>query len=199
MRNLPSVALALVMLAAACTPYAKIDSGQVHVGSLAMTTGQPWARIQPAHLPTEGPTEVWTRDGLSLNQVLVYAGLADGRPLFAPKNGAAADRPFVAFRQDMLEADVHELVVDSIGRYFQAGPILTTRVAPRRFAGADGFEAEFAFASKATELEYRAIAAGAVIGGHLHLLVYVAPRLHYFDAHVGAFRQLVDTASLAKT
>ena len=37
---------------------------------------------------------------------------------------------------------------------------------------------------------------GAMIGGKLYLITFEAPRLHYFDAGVAAFRQVADSAKL---
>ncbi|MBC6441106.1 MAG: hypothetical protein GDA49_12005 [Rhodospirillales bacterium] len=172
------IAAILILAAAACAPYKKIDTGRIQVGDLSLQTGQSWSQIGESYLPQQGPTAVWTADGLPLNQILIYAALDDGNPMFVAKGD---ERPFAVYRADMSASDIQELVEDSISRFYSTGPITTQYVRPHTFAGAEGVQFEFSFATKSNDLEYRTLATAAIMNGRLHLIIFTAPRLHYFD------------------
>ncbi len=64
---------------------------------------------------------------------------------------------------------------------------------PASFMGAPGFETEFAYPTT-DGLEMRGYASGANIGGELYLLIFVAPRIHYYDKDVAEVRAIAASA-----
>ena len=64
---------------------------------------------------------------------------------------------------------------------------------PATFMGAPGFETEFAFPTP-DGLEMRGYASGANIEGELYLVIFVAPRIHYFEKDVAEVREIAASA-----
>jgi hypothetical protein len=179
------------MAVAACEPYKVVEAGAQPIGDgMSITKTKPWVQILQPHAP-DGPDQVWTLDGMALNTLLIYGGLADGKVLLEVK-GDNKQPP--AFSSSMEGLEIAELVGNTVSRGLAGGvSVKTVSLAPATFMGAPGFAAEFAFPT-AGGLDMRAFAEGANIGGKLYMLLYVAPRIHYFAKDLDEVRAIAASA-----
>jgi len=76
--------------------------------------------------------------------------------------------------------------------------VVVERVEPARFAGQRGFSGELSYTAK-SELDYRTYFSGAMIDSELYLIVYSAPRLHFFDKDIGRVRRIVASARISSS
>ena len=72
------------------------------------------------------------------------------------------------------------------------------RLAPQPFLGAEGFRFEFSGIRKEDEVRLRGIGWGTVRNGELWVVTYTAPRLSFFDRHLGAAESVVRSARVAR-
>ena len=69
----------------------------------------------------------------------------------------------------------------------------STSLAPRMFLGANGFQYDFEHLDS-DEVRRRGRAVGAVIDGRLYLILLDATRSHYFNASLGDYEAIVNSA-----
>jgi hypothetical protein len=159
-------------------------------GSLVLDAGPEWSRRTGG---TDSPNhEVWTAEGLPLDQLHFYSGLAPGQPLALAGQRAALQVP--TFREGLQPHEVVELyetVATLDGSTFQR-----EKLSPAHFAGGEGFRFEFTLIRSTDQVTLRGAGFGAVRGGKLYLVVYLAPRLHFFDQHIHEVETMVASARI---
>jgi hypothetical protein len=154
------------------------------IGPLSVDPQRPWSSLDV------GKLTMWTVDGLPLHRVGFLEGLADGEALPGPKNA----KP-VVFRSAMTSSDTMELVIAWLSALPGFQQLEATGLRSRRFAHADGFGFDFSYVSS-NGLDGRGLAAGAVLGGRLHLIVYSGTQIHYFPAYREAVERMIDSARI---
>ena len=181
--------LLLVLLLAGCASVARVDPSFTVGDALELTTDGRWNRIDPPSSEADAD-EVWTADGVTLDMVLFYVGVADGAPL-GRDGGAQAP----VFRAGMLPHDVVELYEANVTR---DGAIFSLeRLAPARFGGAEGFVFEHTTTVR-SGAQLRGRAYGAVVDGRLYLMSYSAPAAHFYAKHLPAVEALAASAKIRR-
>lgn len=179
--------LLLVLLLAGCASVARVD-GSFTVGqALELTTDGRWNRIDPPGSEADAD-EVWTADGVTLDMVLFYVGIADGAPL-----GRAGGAQAPVFRAGMLPHDAVELYEANVTR--DGAIFRLERLAPARFGGAEGFVFEHTTTPR-SGAQLRGRAYGAVVDGRLYLMSYSAPAAHFYAKHLPAVEALAASAKI---
>jgi hypothetical protein len=70
-----------------------------------------------------------------------------------------------------------------------------TSLKPRTFLGQPGFQFDYDYLG-GDEVRRRGRGVGAIIQGRFYLAVFDAARMHYWDAGVGEFERIVESARL---
>lgn len=199
MKNIHAFILGGLMMTLAAVPAAAIKlvpAGvpiQVAKSGLTVVPAEDWNRfvIRPGR-----NAESWTLDGLTLNDVTYYGGIADGATLFreADKKGA----PLPKFSATMLIPDIAQLFEASY-RISNKTPIFSIdSIEPANFAGVAGFHFAYSFVVQGEEVRRKGEASGAISGGKLYMISYEAPVIHYFDQHLDAYQAIVKSARLTQ-
>lgn len=187
-----------VLLAAAlagCADYALVPPGRtiaVADSRLVVTPPDAWNRLGGI-----GPgkhAELWTLDGPQLNELTFYGGIPDGRTLFREVDRREA--PLPRFAATMLPTDIPALLEASYR--VAAGTALFTldRVEPATFAGHPGVRFAYHYTLPDEDVRRDGEGTGAIIAGHLYLVTFEAPAIHYFARDVGRYRAVVASARL---
>jgi hypothetical protein len=180
---LAAPALAGYKLMPAGTPATVAKSG------LQVTPSQPWNRLGGR---IGRNAESWTLDGLSLNDMTFYGGIADNTTLFREVN--KKDAPLPRFSATMLIPDVVQLFEGSY-RVANGTSLMTIdTVEPAKFAGNPGFRFTYNFTVQNEEVKRNGEARGAIVGGKLYMITFEAPVIHYYAHDVEAFRKVADGA-----
>ena len=95
----------------------------------------------------------------------------------------------------MLLTDVPTLLENSyrVGR--EVSVFAIERAEPTRFGGQSAVRFQYSFTAP-DEVHRRGEAVGAIFRGKLYLVAFEAPAIHYFDASIKDFRQLIASAIL---
>jgi hypothetical protein len=191
-----SIALATVgLLAAGPTLAAKLmPKGKqtfVAKSALMITPAVDWNRIgaRPGR-----NAESWTLDGLSLNDVTFYGGIANDTTLF--RDAKKKTEPLPRFSATMLAPDIAQLFESSYRVSVGTSLMSIDSIEPAVFAGQPGFRFAYSFVVQGEEVRRKGEATGAVIGGKLYLITFEAPVIHYFDATVVRYRELAASAAI---
>jgi hypothetical protein len=189
-----AVGATLVVAGPALAAYKYMAKGKaVVVGKSEMMVTPPidWNKL-PGRIGRNA--ESWTLDGLPLNDVTFYGGIADNQTLFREVD--KKNKPLPRFSATMLTPDVADLLEGSY-RIALGTPLFeVTAMEPTTFAGHQGFRFTYNFTATGDEVKRQGEALGAIVDKRLFLVTYEAPAMYYFDKHRENFRQLAATAKL---
>ena len=171
-------------------------SVQVGDGSMAVTPPHEWNRQSAAwSIDDIRAVEDWTLNGSALDSMSFVTGLKGGRYIIRQSKRAAQQVP--KFRSDMTAPEITAML-ESFYRV-KAGTVdfKTTGLSPRTFMGYPGFQFDFDHLDT-DEVWRRGRAVGAVIDGRLYLVLLDAARSHYFNAALGDFEAVANSARLRR-
>lgn len=165
------VSALLVLLLSGClqTTLIKAQQPQFAGNLYTLQTASTWNRI------TGLSQEIWTKDGLGLQELHFYNPASDGSPLFTRPDGKALPH----FRAGMRANDVADLFAASMLAN-GAATAETQNLRPFTFGGRRGFRFEIAMVNQGG-LRYRGDIYGAIINGKLHLIAYLGHEEFYFE------------------
>src|SRR5439155_14980556 len=126
MMKLRTLLAALALLAAAgCTTISKVGPGQVTVKDLTFTLEGPWNKFDSSALvlfQAPGASEIWTREGFTLDVLAFYVGIGDGETL--GQSLPRTQKKMPVFRLKMAPHEIveaFETVVTQDGSSFKLG------------------------------------------------------------------------------
>lgn len=186
--------LVLAVLAGCATPIEKIEGERSLSESMTVQVSSAWNRLR---LPGgKEPYETWTQEGLTLDHLRFWSGLASGEPMVlrrpAPAGGTAPRVP--TFDAKMTP---EQLVQQFEMLYAADGSLITLgRVEPATFAGANGLRFEFDWVRKDDDVQLKGVGWLAVSQGKLYAATFVAPRLYFFYLLYPRALAVVGTATI---
>lgn len=186
------IAVVLAVLAG-CASVAKVETGEQVVGErLRVNLEGPWNRVDG---PGLGPAQVWTMEGLPVDQLLVYSGIKNEELVHAAGGGQGGPKKDFAFRSGMQP---HEIVSMFEGMLTRDGSqFKLVKLEPASFGGDKGFRFEYSVIRRNDNVQLSGVGFGAVSKGELFALLYHAPRLAFFPRHQGRVEQIARSARVA--
>lgn len=178
-----------------CVSVEKVVSGELKVGDrMTIQIEGPWNRISA---PNMGPAQSWTMEGLPVDQLLLYSGIADSVVVHAESGAGQPDSmKSFAFRSSMQP---EEIVTMFEGMLTRDGSRFTlTKLEPSSFGGLKGFRFTYRLVRKTSNVNLLGVGYGAVSKGELFSVLYMAPRLAFYDRHVGAVEKIAASARITE-
>lgn len=187
-RNLVAVLFSCLFVAG-CQTYSLVQAERVSIDEgYSVDPGREWNKR------TTGEAQIWTVDGETLQALHLYEGLEDGDALFKLLDGDKQEL-LPKYSKNMSLLDVREFIEASFVQFGFAN-MKTLKFEPAKFAGNDGFRADFTFTSK-NGLRNQGFAAGAKLGDKLYLIIYRGAKLHYYDKYLREVEDVVRSVQLA--
>lgn len=177
--------LVIVFLAviSGCASVAKVETGDRAVGErMNINIEGSWNHIDA---PGIGPAQVWTMEGMPVDQLLLYSGIKDGEAIHAGGGGGQKSFEFKASMQPDEVATLFEGMLTRDGSRYKL-----EKLAPVNLNGTRGFRFEFSMVRKIDNVQLSGIGYGAVSKGELFAMVYMAPRLVFYPRHMGRVEQI---------
>lgn len=168
-----------------------VVSGPVVSGGTTITLAREWSDITFL-LPTPRPRNVkmLSIDGPLLNRLYI-ATLAPGESLLRHRD---RDTPRPVYRDDMSDNEVVEFVIDCVAQEYQGPEASALR--PQTFGGAPGVR--FDINTRTSDgLEFSGTALAARVGDRLRLMLFLAPREHYYGAMLSEIETVFAGATIA--
>ncbi len=195
-RTLMMLALAATFAGCATTGYSLVQPGINNAGGMQVTAGSGW-NIAPAVI-TSGArkgTQLWTRDGIYLDRLVLIPAVADGEPLLT---AAAKDAALPVFRKDMLPNEVEELMESTLVKYFGEGnaAVSTANLRPQVFGSGRGvmFDIDARLTDSPT---YKGRVGAFIVDDKLYTIWYIAADPYYFDKHNAVAEAVITSARVA--
>jgi hypothetical protein len=170
--------IALACLLAACGTVRKVESGKHTIGErLAVSIDGSWNHLD---FPGIKPAQVWTMEGVTVDELLIYAGIKDGQMMHAEGPAGGKQQNFV-FRGNMQTEAIVAMLEGVLSR--ENATFKLTKLEPYPFGGRPGFRFEYERIRKVDNVQQFGVGFGAVDKGELFALIYHAPRLTFFPRH----------------
>jgi hypothetical protein len=173
--------LGLIVMAQACVTMASMDGTTQAFGSrMSINFPSGWNKLSLRI----GAAEVLTREGITVDQMVVYSGVQEGTDLLPPSR-ANPNRPKVTYKKvnspdelqplfrSMLTADGSQLTMD--------------KVAPVELDGRKALRLEYSVIVKATNARMQGVTVATVDKGELFSISFQAPRLVFFPRDKDSF------------
>lgn len=170
--------LALIVLLSACATVKKVESGNRSVGNrLTVNIEGNWNHLD---FPGIKPAEVWTMEGITIDEFLIYSGIKDGQAMH-PDAPAGGQKKNVVFRSSMQVEEVVSMFESVLTRDGSTFKLL--KLEPYPFGGRKGYRFEYERIRKVDNVHQLGIGFGAIDKSELFALLYQAPRLTFFPRH----------------
>ena len=176
------------------SPYRLVEPREREVvGNMRVTPTMRWNRA-PRTLNDISREENWTMHGVTLDGLTFIGGLNDGNELVRWQRRRDI-RQVPRFRADMSPPEIASMI-ESFYR-IRAGSVSfeTSGLQPRSFLGQPGFQFDYRHLG-GNELERQGRVVGAVIGRRLYMILFDAPRSHYFGELIPEVERIVASARL---
>lgn len=185
------VVIALLLLAlAGCVAIAKVETGEITIGDrLLVTIDGAWNKI---NAPNMGPAQIWTMEGLPVDELLLYSGIKNGEAIHAERSAGGSQQKVFAFRSNMQPDEIAALFEGMLTR--DGSRFKLVKLEPALFGGIKGFRFDYSLTRKIDNVQLSGIGYGAVSKGELFAIVYMAPQLAFFARHVARVEQLSRSA-----
>lgn len=165
-------------------------------GNMAVSPPRPWNRAPRSIFFDLSEVEDWTQNGLYLDGISLVTDLKDKKALI--RQYRRDDRQVPVFRSTMTAPEIAAMIESLYRIRGGAVDFRTTSLAPRQFMGYPGFQQDYEHLD-GDEVARKGRVVGAVIGGRLYMIMFDATRMHYFDAGIGDFEAIVNSARLTKS
>ena len=176
-------------IVAGCATVSKIDSGEQTIGERMLVTLEgAWNHV---NVPGMGPAQVWTMEGLPVDQLLVYAGIKNEETVHPA--GRSGQKNF-AFRSAMQPDEIVAMFEGMLTR--DGSQFKLVKLEPASFGGEKGFRFEYSIVRRVDNAQLSGVGFGAVSKGELFALLYHAPRLAFFARHQPRVEQIARSARL---
>jgi uncharacterized protein YceK len=162
----------------------------VRVFDLAFDTNLDWSRT------TMSRVELWTIDGLPLNEFVVISKVKPNEHVFlaAKERKSRPDGPW--FREGMRPDEIRDVLLDGL-RGDGWTHVAASHLRPARFGDVDGLRFDLE-CTHANGLVYRGTYAAAVHQGRLTHWFWLAPAEHYYGRDIAAVKPMFDSARFVK-
>jgi hypothetical protein len=186
--RLVALILMLAMLGG-CVSVAKVESGARTVGDrMTVRLEGAWNHV---NAPGMGPGETWTMEGLTVDRLLLYAGIKDGQVIHPETAGNTKMKSF-SFRSAMQP---HEIVAMFEGMLTRDGSTFKLlKLEPAMFGGIKGFRFDYAVTRKQDNVQLNGFGYSSVSRGELFSVLYMAPRIGFYPRHAPAADQISRSA-----
>lgn len=170
------LALLLAVLIAGCASIEKVEGEQTLNKRLSVQLPTAWNRIAI----NNQPYELWTQDGVALDQLRIWAAVAPGQTLIRVPNTPMGQKP------PRVPTYAANMTPDQIVSLFEilyavdGSQVRITRVEPGTFAGEKGVRFEFSVTRKSNDLQLKGVGWAAVRNNELYAATFMAPELSFY-------------------
>lgn len=186
-----AICVLAALILGACASVDKIEKGNRMLGErLQVDIDGPWNHL---NLPNSGPAQIWTMEGITVDELLLYSGLKDGELIHNRSQNASNEKSF-HFKSTMKPDEIVSLWEGALTRDGSRFKLL--KLEPVQFAGEPGFRFEYELVRKLDNVQMRGLGYGTVSKGELFALLYTAPRLTFFARHRDRVEQMAKSAVL---
>jgi hypothetical protein len=182
--------LCLATLLGACGGASVVTGSYAVSPAYSVTLGKSWSLVPQTFLLNR-EVKYLTIDGPLLNNFYLTDGLAVGRSIVRTPQKS---RPMPVVKAAMSETEMAEFVIDTVAA-FGYERVTSANLRPSLFGSVNAVRFDLTAATD-SGLEIDGIAQVAEKAGKLHVMVFLAPREHYFGALKSEVESVFSSATL---
>jgi hypothetical protein len=188
-RSFQMLALCATLAMSACAGGSLV-TGPYKVGaSYDVNLQKTWSSISNFNLNRE--VKYLTIDGPLLNNFYLTEGLTVGRSIV---RAPVKSRPMPIVKRDMSETELAEFVVDTVAAFGYEG-VASENLRPAKFGTADAIRFDLG-AKTDRGLDISGTAQVAMVGGKVHVMLFLAPSEYYYPSFLADVEQVFASATL---
>lgn len=192
--------LALIILLSGCVinQFMQVAAGPVVLQNLTVGNADDQWNRAPQMLTgyLHKGSELWTRDGIPLDRLIIFPGIENGGTLF---KSLSKDLVYPAYQAGMLPNEITELTQSTLVKFYGGDTLVNTAgLRPHALAAhrAVMFDLDISSAEN-PRIKGRALA--FVEAEQLYLMLFMAAEIHYFDEHWEQALRVMESAKVATT
>lgn len=190
MKKLALLFLSLILVG--CTSFSKIEGEQRLGKRLSVTLPSAWNKLSPS---ASEPFELWTQEGLMIDQLRVWAGLKPDQALIPRATAMGQKEAKVPLFQSGLRPDQWVNLLETA--YASDGSIVNVdKVEPTTWAGVKAVRFEFSMNRKNDDLAFRGVGWAMEQEKQFFAAVFTAPRLHFYGQLLPQVEAITNTARI---
>lgn len=207
--------LLIVSILAACAAITKVDGEQVINSRMAVQVTDAWNKFAPPG--SKEPFDIWTQEGVTLDQLRFWAAIRPGQSLMAPPRSIASSAatnatagnptgtmgsPQSVPRGPRVPTFTAGMPPDQLVNLFEImysadGSLVSVKkVESAVFAGEKGVRFEFTIVRKSDDVQLSGVGWVSVRKDELFAATFVAPRLAFFPRLLPRAETVVRTAQI---
>ena len=167
-------------LSGCASGYSLVSPGAVSVSEIQIDADSGWNRVPNRQLSwARGETQVWTRNGLSLDRIVMIPRIEDGESVYRFEG----NDDYPVYRSGMNDADIVELIDRTIEVAQGANhtEVTTNEVRAQRFGNDDGILFDL-HAVVHDGPDYHGMAGAFVSDGHLNIVYFLGASPYYYES-----------------
>jgi hypothetical protein len=179
----------LVGLLSACANVVKVESGEFKVSDhMSITLSGAWNQLK---VPTLKPAIVWSMDGVTVDQLLIYSDIKDGDTLVPNSLFDSEKNKKFIFHSSMDFSQIASLFE---AKFTADGSIFNLdKIEPKVISKQKGVKFEFSLIRKTDNVKIQGIAYCVVSNNQLYALIYQAPKLTFFKRYENSVENMAST------
>ena len=171
-----------------------IEAGDHDVArTMVVTPTIRWNRV-PRMTNDIAREENWTLHGLPLDGLAFIGGLEDGKPLVRYQRRRDI-RQVPNFRADMTPPEIASMIESYYRIRAGSASFTMTGLQPRTFLGQPGFQYDYEHLG-GNEVTRQGRVVGTVLGRRLYMILFDAPKRHFFPEIIPEVERIIDSARL---
>lgn len=181
-----------LLLAACASFFSAVGPGPVTIRDrITVNPSSAWNRYD---ISSTDFGEMWTADGLPLDNLWFYAGVPDGEAL--KQTYGSRQKKLPKFQAGMTPTEVVEMMETYITA--DGSTFTLDRLAPVAFAGGTGFRFDFRSLRKQDEVELRGVGFAIIQREKLYMMLYTAPSTYYFQKNLARIEAIAGSLTIRK-
>ena len=171
-----------LILASGCSVYTVAAPGEHDFSGLKVQTGLAWNQLpRGVRMNQRVESNIWTRDGTSLDRIVIIPGVPSGEPIF-PQSRSSQALP--VFESSMLPNEIEELAESSIAKLYRVGvAVETSNLRPHRYGDNRGILFDLAV-TLSDGPNYRGVAGALIVNEKLHIIFFLGAEPYYYQKHL---------------
>lgn len=183
-------ALTLTLLLSACTTVTQVE-GEQRLGSrMNVQLTDAWNKFAQ---PSSVPYDVWTQEGIMLDQLRIWAAIKHDQALIAKPASDSQKTPKMPVFKTGLRPDQWVGLLETV--YASDGSVVTVdKVEPSMWANTKAVRFEFSMTRKNDDLNFRGVGWATEQDQQFFAAVFTAPRMHFYQQLLPKAESVVKTA-----
>ena len=184
--------LAVCGVLAGCRSFQAEGSNQTTYVGDDITVDLQMAWTRAVGLGDRDTVSVWTIDGLGLDELVFFSGVAAGAPLL--RIPGVAQKDMVLYNATMLPDDVMDMIASTLGKNGDQ-QVRTSALRPVPFGTVTGFRFDLAFTTE-DGLQMKGMAFFAQRRKKLDVILFVAPSEYYYDQYTPTVEKIFSSVQV---